>query len=106
MSAGTVAELKIETFSFFVRATDVELAPVSRGSIDWRVVRWMGAALAFHGTLLAMFALVPQSASALNLDASDQNTRYLQIALMANEQVPPPPSNSGSQGTTDQAPAP
>lgn len=96
MSAGTVAEVTLDAFTFYLRATSPEVAPVARAGFDWRAARWVGAAMLLHGALLGIFAMSPPDASALNLDPDHQSTRYLQIHMDARERPEPPASPAAS----------
>jgi hypothetical protein len=91
LEAGHLAEVAMEGFSFFVRPLAAAPEKIDRGAlVDWTAMRWVGAALAFHGALLGMMLLAPPDASALSIDLDQDTARYLQVELAGPEITPPP----------------
>jgi hypothetical protein len=102
LSASMLAEVKLDEFTFFVRPTAAEKS-VGRGPLfDVRPLRWIGAALAIHMAILGTFFFAPPDASALSLDLTRDQTRYVQVHMAADELTPPPPAptSSGTGGAS------
>lgn len=99
LTDSTTAEVRLGRFAFFVRASDAAIEQAPRLATEWRWMRWLGAAAVLHGIFLAMFAMSPPAAGALNLDPTDAATRYLTIRLDGVERTPvPPPVQTASAG--------
>ncbi len=100
LGAAAIAEVKVDEFTFFLRASAEEKS-VGRGPLlDARPLRWIGAALAFHMAVLGTFFFAPPDASALSMDLTSEQARYVQVHLAAIELTPPPavPTLAGSEG--------
>lgn len=100
------AEVALGGFTFFVRTTDAAPEPMPAGPVEWRWAQWLLVAAALHGIALVLFALTPREASALNLDHSRADSRYLVVALDAAERRPEPPvPATPAGGTPGEAPS-
>lgn len=81
--AGVSGEVRVGEFAFYARqvgACDEAAAPAT---FDWRALRWVAAAFAFHAVVLGSFLWAPPNASALNLDLSRSDARYIEAHLTA-----------------------
>ncbi len=104
LSLGTTAEVKLGGFAFFVRAAERSVEPAApKTSSDWKWTRWLAVAALLHAILLGIFAMTPRDASALSIDNTNEQERYLNIALNAPARPPEPPQpllpSSGNGGT-------
>jgi hypothetical protein len=100
LTAAMLAEVKQGEFTFFVRPSACEKS-VGRGPLfDARPLRWIGAALAFHMVVLGTFFFAPPDASALSIDLTQDQARYVQVHMAAAELTPPPavPTSGGNGG--------
>ena len=102
-----IADVQIGEFSFFVRPGAAAEKTIDRGPLmDMRAARWGLAAFAAHAAFVGTFFFVPPNASALNLDISHNDRRYIQAQLAAIEeeheelQVEQSQGNAG-QGATE-----
>lgn len=100
LSSSMLAEIEVDEFRFFVRPSAEEKS-VGRGPLfDARPLRWIGAALAFHMAVLGTFFFAPPDASALTMDLTQDQARYVQVHMTADQLTPPPavPTPAGSEG--------
>ncbi len=91
LDEATSAEVRLGRFAFFVRASDAAIEAAPKLALEWKWMRWLGAAAVLHGIFLTMFAMTPPAAGALSLDRADARTRYLTIRLDGAERTPPEP---------------
>jgi hypothetical protein len=78
-----------------------ENAKFAGALVDATGWRWIAGAFAFHAALLAMFFFMPPDASALSMDMTGEQMRYIQVHLDANELTPPPPAPSTGGDSSD-----
>lgn len=84
------ARVQLGDFHFHVRVGDEEVAPARRPrSLRW--TRWLAVAAILHGIVLAMFAMSPPDASALNVEGLQPDTRYVSMSLDGHATPTPPP---------------
>ncbi len=80
-------EVRIGDFSFFVRPTaqpeEAPAAPIFEGGAS----RYVGAVLAAHAVMLAAFFFLPPAASALNLDLSSRDARYISAHITPPQSI-------------------
>lgn len=107
LAMGHIADVQVGEFSFFVRPGAAAEKTIDRGPLmDMRAARWGLAAFAAHAAFVGTFFFVPPNASALNLDISHSDRRYIQAQLAAIEeereelQVEQSQGNAG-QGATE-----
>ena len=99
LTKGVIANVRLGDFQFFVRAGEKVEAPESpRRSVAW--MRWLAVAAVLHGIVLAMFAMSPPNAQALNVDALQDDTRYISMSLDGMATPTPPPVSTPAHGET------
>lgn len=100
-----VAEVRLGDFAFYVRPGAAPEKVADRGPLlDWRAARWGLAAFAAHAVFVGSFFLLPPAASALTLDMTDADRRYVQVRLdaIARERELEEPSVGASAGSAGQ----
>lgn len=108
---GVSGEVRIGDFAFFARLVGVDAADAAP-AFDFAPLRWVGATLAFHAVLLGSFLFTPPNASAMNLDLSRSDARYIEAHLtapVAIEELLPElhaAADGGGTATGDHTPAP
>lgn len=114
LATGVSAEVRIGEFAFFARLVGACDEAAAAPAFDLRPLRWVGAAFAFHAVLLGSFLWAPPNASALNMDLSRDDARYIEAHLTPpipiEQLLPELRTADAGGGTTDgdhvAAPAP